>query len=70
MNGRTPVQAFVDGIRKSTPAKEEKTTTRKPAQKQAAQAAPQEWHCQAITLSVQSDLAWDLQRAIQPPPIH
>ncbi len=35
MNGRTPVQAFADGIRKSTPAKEE-NTTRKPVHKQAA----------------------------------
>jgi transposase InsO family protein len=36
MNGRTPVQAFVEGMRKSKPVKEEKTATRKPTQKQAA----------------------------------
>jgi len=36
MNGRTPVQAFADGIRKVTPVKEEKTTAKKPAQKHAA----------------------------------
>jgi transposase InsO family protein len=36
MNGRTPAQAFADGISKPTPAKEEKTQIKKPPQKHAA----------------------------------
>jgi transposase InsO family protein len=36
MNGRTPAQAFTQGIRRPEQAKEDKTTARKPAQKNAA----------------------------------
>ena len=36
MNGRTAAQAFAHGTRESAAMKEEKTTTRKPAQKHAA----------------------------------
>jgi hypothetical protein len=35
VNGRTPAQAFVNGIQRSA-AKEEKATIRKPVQKHAA----------------------------------
>ena len=36
MNGRTPARAFADGIRKSTPAKEENAPVKKQPQKHAA----------------------------------